>query len=501
MKSLTRFLGISISLLLFTSLLFSRQSTLIPSATPESQGISSSAILKFIEKADQEIDAMHSIMILRHGNLITKGWWAPFNPENPHIMHSLSKSFTSTAIGFAVDEGLLSIYDPVISFFPDDTPENPSQNLRSMRVIDLLTMNTGHITPPSPDGNVKNWAKLFLEKDVDLKPGTHFKYNSMATYMLSAIMHKLTGQSLVEFLQPRLFDPLGIKTPRWDKCPMGLDVGGWGLHIVTEDIARFGQLYLQKGKWEGKQLISEKWVEMATSRQVSNGSDPDSDWDQGYGFQFWQCRHNCYRGDGAFGQYCIVMPEQDAVIAITSASDNMGQVMQLIWDYLLPEFKNESLPENPEAFAKLESKTYGLKVKPVEGDPQSPISRNISRKTYLLRENPAGLKSVSFDLNGNDHSIEISTEQNTQTIPVGTGKYLKGSDEKLLPFTGNLPSKIAASGAWISANEYKLRVYFYEDTGRINYTFKFDGDELSWDSNLEFTIFNPVEPLVLTGSK
>ena len=154
--------------------------------------------------------------------------------------------------------------------------------------------------------------------------------------MLSAIVQKATGKTVLDYLKPRLFEPLGIEHPTWETSPQGISTGGYGLSIRTEDIAKFGQLYLQKGKWHGKQLVPAAWVEAATARQTSNGSNPKSDWDQGYGYQFWRCRHGAYRGDGAFGQYCIVMPEQDAVIAITSGVKDMQAVLNLVWDKLLP---------------------------------------------------------------------------------------------------------------------------------------------------------------------
>jgi len=291
-------------------------------STPEAGGISSSAVLDFVEALEREQkDAIHSIILRRHGKIVTEAWWAPFNPDSPHMLYSLSKSFTSTAIGIAQDEGLLSIDDPVISFFPYETPDDPSDNLKAMRIRDLLKMNSGHQSNTSGgmrEGNT--WVEGFLALEVQHKPGTHFVYNSGATYMLSAIIQKVTGVTLLEYLKPRLFEPLGIENPTWESDPDGINVGGWGLSVTTEDISKFGQLYLQKGNWKGKQLVSEAWVEEATSFQTSNGSDPDSDWEQGYGYQFWQCRHHSYRGDGAFGQNCIVMPELDAVLAITSAT-------------------------------------------------------------------------------------------------------------------------------------------------------------------------------------
>ena len=265
---------------------------------------------------------MHSFMLLRHGHVVAEGWWSPYDAEAPHSLYSLSKSFTSTAVGLAIAEGKLSLDDEVLKFFPEDAPAEPSNNLKAMRVSDLLRMSTGQQTEPprTPD---QPWTKTFLAHPVPFKPGTHFLYNTSATYMLSAIVQKATGQTVLDYLRPRLFEPLGIEHPTWETSPQGISAGGYGLSIRTEDIARFGQLYLQKGKWQGKQLVPEAWVEAATSRQTSNGSNPNSDWDQGYGYQFWRCRHGAYRGDGAFGQYCIVLPEQDAVIAITSGVKDM----------------------------------------------------------------------------------------------------------------------------------------------------------------------------------
>ena len=168
------------------------------------------------------------------------------------------------------------------------------------------------------------------------KPGTHFLYNTPATYMLSAIVQKVTGITVLDYLRPRLFEPLGIENPQWDTSPQGISLGGYGLSVRTEDIARFGQLYLQKGVWMGKRLVPSAWIDAATTRQTSSGSNPTSDWEQGYGYQFWRSRHGLYRGDGAFGQFCIVMPEQDAVVAITSGGRDMQAVMNLVWEKLLP---------------------------------------------------------------------------------------------------------------------------------------------------------------------
>ena len=333
----------------------------LPRSTPEAQGVSSAKVREFVESANQQVDTMHSFMLVRHGHVVAEGWWKPESADKPHVMHSLSKSFTSTAVGLAAAEGKLSVDDPVLKFFPDDAPENPSDKLKAMRVRDLLTMSTGHEVEPkfTPD---TPWVKTFLAQPVPHKPGAHFLYNSPGSHMLAAIVGKVTGQTVLEYLKPRLFEPLGIENPEWGTSPQGNTLGGWGLKVCTEDIAKFGQLYLQKGQWNGKQLIPTAWVEQATARQVSNGSDPTKDWDQGYGFQFWRCRHGAYRGDGAFGQFCLVLPEQDAVVAITANTRDMQAELNVVWDKLLPAFHAEPLQANTDEAAKLKETLANLSI-------------------------------------------------------------------------------------------------------------------------------------------
>jgi CubicO group peptidase (beta-lactamase class C family) len=269
----------------------------LPRSSPEAEGVSSTGIRAFVEVADRNVHTLHSVLVVRHGKVVAEGWWKPEAADKPHVLHSLSKSFTSTAVGLAVHEGKLSIDDPVLSFFPDDAPAQPSDKLKAMRVRDLLTMTSGQEVEVKFNTNTP-WVRSFLAHPVPFKPGTHFQYNTPGTHMLSAIVRKVSGQTVLDYLRPRLFEPLGIENPEWGTSPQGNTLGGWGLYLRTEDIAKFGQLYLQKGQWEGRQLIPAAWVEQATSKQVSNGSDPTKDWDQGYGFQFWRCRHGAYRGDG-----------------------------------------------------------------------------------------------------------------------------------------------------------------------------------------------------------
>ena len=372
-----------------------------PRSTPESQGIRSSAILAFVEAADRDICHLHSLMLLRRGAVIAEGYWTPYRANDPHVVFSLSKSFTSTAIGMLVAEGRLTVEDSVLSHFPDEAPAAPCDQLQQMRVKHLLTMTTGHhvdSTPQVRQGG-PSWRRSFLALPVEHEPGTHFVYNSAATYMLSAIVQRLTGQRVVEFLGPRLFEPLGIEHPTWETSPEGIDAGGWGLSARTADIAHFGQLYLQGGLWQGRQLVERAWVHAATAFQVPNVAwgNPNPDWQQGYGYQFWRCRHGVYRGDGAFGQFCIVMPEQEAVLAITGGVADMQAVLNLLWEHLLPALGSGPLPEDAAQAGRLADRLASLRVAPVAGQATSVCAAEVSGRTFAVAPNDDGIASIAFD--------------------------------------------------------------------------------------------------------
>jgi len=444
----------------------------LPRCTPEAQGISSAALLAFIE-ALERIPEMHSLMLLRHGCVAAEGWWSPYGPTRPHMLFSLSKSFTSTAVGLAVAEGRLSVEDLLLTFFPDEAPpEGPDANLAKMRIRHLLSMSTGHDKDTTeqlranPDGD---WIKAFLALPVEHAPGTHFVYNSGASYMLSAVVQKLTGMKLMDYLKPRLFDPLGIENAAWETSPQGINFGGWGLSVKTEDIARFGQLYLQKGMWQGQRILSEAWVREATSKQVMNGKKPNSDWEQGYGYQFWRCRHSAYRADGAFGQFCVVLPAQGAVLAITSAVDDMQAVLNVVWQHLLPAMGPAPLPENTAAQARLADKLSGLALKPPQGQALTPLAAAISGKTFLLEPNAMKVEAVSFDFGANGCAVKLRTQGSEQVISAGCGAWIEG-------VMGDRP--VAASGVWTAADTFVLTLRYYETPVYDTHTFQFDGDRL-----------------------
>ena len=316
--------------------------------TPDSVA---SAMDSFFQEAANDSMDIHSVMIVKDGNVIYSKWQSEGVDTVPHVLHSVSKTFTATAVGLAIADGKMKLTDKVIDYFPDKLPADVSDNLKAMTVRDLLTMSCGHDEEPSFRGAPEqDWVTVFLAQPVKHEPGSFYLYNSLGTYMLSAIVQKVTGEKIVDYLTPRLFEPLHIDKPKWEESPQGINCGGWGLYLKTEDLAKMGQLLLQKGEWNGKQLIPAEWVAEMSKKQVESinpgtrmedaaakgMTKETSDWMQGYGYQMWRCRPGCFRADGARGQYIIVVPDKNAVIAITSNVENLQGELNLVWKHILP---------------------------------------------------------------------------------------------------------------------------------------------------------------------
>ena len=485
------------------------QGATLPRSTPEAQGIPSAAIGDFVAAVERDIDAMHSFILVRHGQIVAENWWEPYRPADQHILFSLSKSFTSSAIGLLVAKGRLSIDDPVLSFFPDDAPAEPSDHLRAMRVRHLLSMSTGHAfdtTGPLTDPAHGTWVRGFLAQPVEHEPGTHFLYNSGATYMLSAIVQRLTGDRMIHYLGTRLFEPLGIANPRWDTSPQGIDTGGWGLWLTTADIAVFGQLYLQRGEWQGQQLIPAAWVDEATAFQVPNAPATNIEWAQGYGYQFWRCRHNAYRGDGAFGQYCVVMPDQDAVLAITSGLSDMQPPLDLVWQHLLPAMGDAPLPEDAGAQAALAQRLTGRQLPTPQGQPRSATAERVSGKRFAMAENPARITELRFNFADAETAITIRNDQGEQRIACGHGAWRRNEasfgpvDAAARPAAPRQPGPwgIGASGAWTGDDTYTAKLWWYETPFARTLTCRFAGDRVTVELQPNVG-FGSLDPLVLEG--
>ena len=315
----------------------------IPTETPEAGGLSSRALLDYLDALAASGIAQHSVMVVKDGRLAASIHHAPYTQRSPHICHSMSKPFTSVAAGFAVAEGLLSYGDRVIDVLADKAPREPDPYLSRVTLHHLLCMGSGlrqcsdnleHIFQPSP-GDGTDWAQDVLACGCDVEPGSLFRYNSHGSYLISCMVQKVTGQTLRDYLMPRLFAPLDIPEPRWDKSPQGICCGGWGLYLSCEDFARFGVCLLQGGRWNGAQVIPPQWLSLATQVHIRTDSVPRSpEWAQGYGYHLWRCTGNRFRGDGSGGQFLIVAPEQNMVLAATADTENLVGEFDLFNEYI-----------------------------------------------------------------------------------------------------------------------------------------------------------------------
>jgi CubicO group peptidase (beta-lactamase class C family) len=465
-------------------------------STPEAEGVASSGILAFLDAVAKSKHEIHSVMIVRHGRVIAEGWWAPYTAAGNHTLYSLSKSFTSTAVGLAVAEGKLKVDDKVVSFFVKELPDAVSENLAALRVKDLLSMATGNETEPT--GAVtreEDWVRAFLLQPIAHKPGSVFMYNSAATYMCSAIVQKLTGQKIIDYLRPRLFEPLGIEGMTWEECPRGINTGGWGLSVPTEALAKFGQLYLQKGKWEGRQILPAAWVDEATSFKIQQPSPAKpsrpaekNDWLQGYCYQFWRCTHGAFRGDGAFGQFMVVMPEKDAVVVITSESGNLQGELDLVWEHLLPAIKDTPLPLDTATHGQLKSVLANLALPLPKSAPVSPTAARISGKVFKLETNASGIQNVSFDFKDGTCTFTARTADAVHPIACGIEQWQRSETAfpempPRLAIRGRPPAgtkfKVAASGTWREESTFEMTWRFYESAHHETLTCRFSGDDLT----------------------
>ena len=436
-------------------------------ATPESQGVSSEAIVQYLKAANSSGLEHHSFMLLRHGKVITEAYWRPFSKDHIHTLYSLSKSFTSTAIGMAIGEGRIKLTDKVISFFPELLPETVSDNLAKMEIRHALHMATGHTKDtigPMREAKVP-WVKTFLSLPIEKEPGTHFLYNTGSSYTLCAIINKVTGMNTQAYLTPRLFKPLGITQADWEVSPDGVNLGGYGLRVTTRDIIKFGQLYLQKGKWKDQSLLSESYIDDATTSHIKSNPG-DGDWSQGYGYQFWRCKPGFYRGDGAFGQFCVVMPQYDAVIAVNSESKDMQKQMTLLWENILPGIKDKPMSENKSMQNQLTDLSNSLSIDPTLGEKSNDALKNMNGKTYKLSGNVWGWQSILIQTNKIGGKITLNKNNEKLELPFGWNAWRASTLPIHNPFATDyrsvVPSQVAITAGTSGNDLLKIRLKYTE---------------------------------------
>jgi CubicO group peptidase (beta-lactamase class C family) len=452
----------------------------LPRSTPADQQVDPAAILRFLDAMDDRPDIeLHSLMLVRRGHVVAEGWWAPYSAERPQLLYSLSKSFTATAAAFAQAEGLLGLDDTVVSHFSEFDAEITDPRSRSVLIRHVAAMASGHTRDMLLEAITRDRAEPvrgFLLIPPDREPGTVFAYSQPCTFTLASIIARNAGMPLTQYLRPRLFDPLGIGPVGWHTLPpSGREQGFSGLHARTEDIAKLGQLYLQRGQWDGVQLIPAEWVAQATSVQVANPGEPVSDWQQGYGFQFWMSRHG-YRGDGAFGQFCVILPEHETVIVTTASTLDMQAMLDAMWAHLLPGLGGAAASaapaqDQPPAQDQLSARLAGLELPacpagapPADGGAWDGGRFSVARAPGSAV--PPTLTSVDVVPQAGGWQFTLTEPANALSFPAGAGAWTVS--EPVDRQGGTIP--VAAAGGWIDGGTLRAEVIFLETPHRIDLT-------------------------------
>ena len=443
----------------------------LPRSSPLEQNVDPAGVTAFLDALAARPDIeMHSFMLVRHGQVVAEGWWHPYSADRPHLLYSLSKSFTSSAAGFAAAEGLLNLDDTVIAHFPELDADITDPGSRAMRIRHIAAMSSGHERETWGDavaGDPRDPVRGFLLIPPDRPPGTVFAYNQPCTYTLGSIVQREAGMSLTQYLRPRLFDPLGIAEVGWATVA-GRDQGFSGLYARTEDVAKLGQLYLQCGEWHGAQLLSREWVAEATSKHIDTvNQQQNPDWRQGYGFQFWRSRHG-YRGDGAHGQFCVVLPEQDAVIVTTASTLDMQAILEAVWAHLLPALAESDGDAGVQTalatrLAELELPAYRAEPEPRDWTSwQSDPFRVVYDDSVPHPVRTLTLIGVHDTRPG--VQVSLNEAENAVSLDVGT----KGWSVSTPADASGKTIPIASAGGWPDPTTLHVEVIFLETPHRID---------------------------------
>lgn len=441
--------------------------------TAARQRLDDKHIQSFLAGLEQEGLEVNSLVLLHNGASAAEFWREPYRQASPQVLFSLSKSFTSIAVGIAWDAGYLQLDDPVIRFFPDKLPTEISPNLAAMTVHHLLAMNTGQQDDCYPAVVAeRDWVKAFLALPVNHKPGTFYRYNTPASHVLAAIVERVTGQALVDFLQPRLFTPLDIPYPEWERNARGVTAGGMGLSLTTEAVARFGQMLLNKGVYKGQRIVSEAYITRATSEQSDNRrGETRVDYAQGYGYQFFLCRRGCYMGTGAFGQLCFVAPAYGIVVAATAALKGSGrpqQLLELIYRHLLDPLDN-ALPDIPASL--------------------KPHSHQLGG-WYRLAANPERLRLIGLDSAGNRITLRTVQEDGEKRELVFDTVRPVSQRTRFIKDIMQHEQEAVTQAVWNNPDSLTLTVYYIETPYIQSYTITFAPEGILLDTriNVSFTL-------------
>lgn len=455
--------------------------------SPEEVGIPSWAILRFLDRIEEERIALHGFLVIRHGKVAAEGYWPPFSAERLHRMYSVSKSMVSLAVRLMVDEGRLSLSDHIAAFFPDKLPERVHPYIEQSTVRDLLMMATPH-SENAYTRYDRDWVKTFFHKEPSHLPGTVFAYDTATTVVLTAIVERLSGMPFLEYMRPRLLDPVGFSPSAWCvKTPEGGSWGGSGVLCALRDMACIALVCLNGGRWNGKQLISEEYVCAATSRQIDNSQFHG---EQGYGYQIWRTLYNGFAFVGMGSQLAVCLPDKDLVFACIGDTQGQGAtgvgIYAALWQEVYPALSDACLPEQPEDTARLRNRLASLAFAVPVGGYSSPIAGVVSGKWYTMNPNPMGITETRFLFNDDGGIWEYVNTQGMKRLAFGFGTYAAGK----FPQEGYFGEQIGTassdlydcqvSAAWAEKNKLNLIIYItdiYLGTLRVTVTFR--GDEIA----------------------
>lgn len=470
-------------------------------------------IRRFIHELEQEELEINRLVLLHNGACAADYGREPYRKESKQILFSLSKSFTSIAVGIAWDQGYLRLDDPVIQFFPDKLPEVVSPNLAAMTIHHLLAMNTGQEDDGYPAMVAsKDWVKTFLALPVARKPGTFYRYNTPASHVLAAIVEQATGQALVDFLQPHLFAPLGIAYPEWERNASGVTAGGMGLSLPVEAVARFGQMLLQQGVYEGQRIVSAAYIALATREHSDNRKGEErADYAQGYGYQFFLCRRGCYMGTGAFGQLCFVAPQYGIVVAASAAlkgSGRLQEVLTLIYRHLLDPLDNLKPDGMEEGLGEVVAETADSLCLPLfiqrpplnrtslalagESGEASPVALPLHTQSgwYALSVNPERLRLFGLFSEGSGIIVHTAGEDGEKReLTFDTSKPV-AQRTRFIKDIGQHEQEAVTYARWNAPTVLTLTIYYIETPYIQTYTVTFSPGAITLDAriNVSFTL-------------
>lgn len=418
----------------------------LPRITPEEAGVHAADIAQFVDDFAAKGLRIHTFLLVKDGKVYAEGYFKPYAPEQFQQVFSLSKSFTSTAFGIARAEGKIALEERVIDVFADEVKAagiTPSKELAALTFHDVLRMSTGQ--PEEQHG--ADLVTTFLKVPFTEMPGEKFRYNTMATYMCSAALKK-KGIDLEAYLQEKLFDPMGISGLHWLRCAKGICTGGFGLSQLPEVIAKFGILVLNDGVWEGKRLIPHDWIELATHKRMENAdTSNDIDWIQGYGYQFWMCHDGSFRGDGAYGQYCVMNREKNTVLAMTAYVDNMQNELNVYLEGLLPKMQNAPLPADPAADRELAKKLAALEAYIVPAkDDGSAVPEEM--RTLCVPDPDQGKETAGYTILPDGETLKLSLHACKIKIKRGALRFYANVPYKMTLWGGGADTVTNAVMGW-----------------------------------------------------